>query len=460
MKLKLRHCILCIFLLFLSATTGYAQRGYTLNFLSFAPQHNRFNPAFETRFDSYFGIPLLSSIQLEAHNNVLSINSLREIHIPTLISGLSSENNLGLEFGLDILSFGFRFRETNNFFHIALGIEAYANALFTRNTLRFLLTGPGNFVGQGDALSGNFANMSVYGALSLGYSHEINDRWRVGGRLSLLSGIQNFHSERLDIEVYIHDGSDPNVVPFTYTITPDIVVNQFSGWGPRSIIENWGLGFDFGATFQANDELKFSASVNDLGFINWRGDGVQRTTTQNRDDPFVFSGVGRIGDIITDEGLRIQEIFTALVDSLTDFFQLDAEDTTFTSYRSTLRTSYTLAGFLNLTDNDQIGLMWNSRLGRGQNRSLTVAYTRTLGRNFQISINNAMVNDNPFNFGGGFAFNMGSLQFYFVAEKLSSFRVINMRAANIHFGINLVFNRPVERELVRQGFIINQWSVR
>ena len=429
-----------------------------MNFLSLTPQQNRFNPAFDIRYDSYFGFPVLSSVQLQLHNDALTLNRLLEMHVPSLLSELSAQNNFGLEASLDVLSFGFRVGETNNFFHAALGVEAYANALFTKNSLRFLLAGPGNFVGQRDALSGNFVNMSLYGTLSVGYSHEINDRWRVGGRIKLLSGVQNLYTERLDIDVYIHDGSDENIVPYTYTISPDIVVNQFSGWGPRSIIDNWGLGFDIGAVFQANEDWTFAASVSDIGFINWRGDGVERTMARDRE--FEFSGVGRIGDIIGQEGFRIEEIFTALVDSITDFFQLDDADSTFTSYRSSLRTSYNISAFLNLTDNDQIGLMWNSRLGRGQNRSLTVAYTRSFGRNFQVSVNNAIVNNNPFNFGGGFAVNLGMLQFYFVAEKLSAFRVINMRAANVHFGINLVFNRPVEQNLVRQGFIINQWGVR
>ena len=460
MIVKFRYCIFFIALLIFSATAGYAQRGHTMNFLSLTPQQNKFNPAFSMRYDTYLGFPVLSSVQLQLHNDAFSINRLFEMHVPSLLGDLSLQNNFGAEASLDVLSFGFRVGETNNFFHIALGVEAYANALFTKNSLRFLLAGPGNFVGQRDALTGNFFNMSLYGVLSVGHSREINDRWRVGGRIKLLSGVQNIHTERMDVEIYIHDGSNPHIVPYTYEINPNIVVNQFSGWGPRSIIENWGLGFDVGAIFQANEELSFAVSINDIGFINWRGDGVSRTTTQNRDDPFVFTGVGRIADIITQEGFRVEEIFTAIADSLTEFFELNEVDTTFTSYRSSLRTSYNISGFLNLTDNDQIGLMWNSRLGRGQQRSLTIAYTRALGRNFQVSVNNAFVNNNPFNFGGGFAFNMGRLQFYFVAEKLSSFRVINMRAANVHFGINFVFNRPVEQNLVRQGFVINQWHVR
>lgn len=457
MKFKFRHSIFCIFVLFSSTTTSYTQHGHTLNFLNIVPQQNTFNPAFDTRYDSYFGIPIFSSIQLQLHNDALTINSLREVHIPTLLSSLSLENNFGLEFGLDILSFGFRIRESNNFVHIGLGVKAYANALFTKNSLSFLLTGPGNFIGQRDMFSGNFVNMSVYGALSVGYSHEINERLRVGGRIKLLSGIQNFYSERLDIDVFIDDGNSDTIVPFTYTIKPDVVVNQFSGWTPRSIIDNWGLGFDVGVTYNVSDFFTVAASVNDVGFINWRGDGVQRTTAQNRDESFVFTGVGRIGDIITNDGLRIEEIFSAIVDSLTDFFQLEETDTTFTSYRSSLRTSYNISGFFNLTDNDQIGLMWSQRLGRGQQRSLTFAYTRSFGRNFQISVNNAMVNNNPFNFGGGFAFNVGRFQFYFIAEKINSFRVINMRAANVHFGINLATNRHVERELVRQGFANSRW---
>ncbi|MCL2412624.1 MAG: DUF5723 family protein [Bacteroidales bacterium] len=437
--------------------TSYAQRGHTLNFLNLVPQQNNFNPAFYTNYDSYFGIPLFSSIHLQLHNDVLSLDGLRQMHVPSLISSLSSENSFGLDFSLDLFSHGWRVRETNSFIHIGFGVEAYGNALLARNSLSFLLTGPGNFVGQHDVLSGNFIDMSAYASLSFGYSHEINERWRVGGRIKLLSGIANFYSERLDIDIYIDQGLDPNVVPYTYFITPDITINQFIDWTPRSIIDNWGLGFDIGAVYRVDDFMTFAVSVNDIGFINWGSNGVERITTQNRDDPFVFSGVWHIGDIITDNGFEVDEIFSAFTDSLRAFFQLDETDTTFTSYRSPLRTSYNISGFFNLSDNDQIGIMWNSRLGQWQSRSLTVAYTRSFGPNFQMSINNAMINNNPFNFGGGFAFNLGRFQFYAVAEKINSFRVIHMRAANIHFGFNLVFNRPTERELVRRGFANSRW---
>jgi len=501
MKRKVRYSLLCILLLFSSVTTGYAQRGYTMNFLSLVPQQNKFNPAYYTRYGVYVGIPMVSNVQFQVFNDAFTINRTFIQRLDTklidpvgIISGLSIENNIGLEFNMDFLSFGFKVREHNQF-HVGFGREGYFNALLTKSTLSLLLTGSGNFLGERgtNALSGNSFDMSIYDALSLGYSREVNERLSVGGRLKFLSGIANLYTVRSNVELFIDDGHDPNIVPYTRFIKPDIALNgSFSNLprdssllyvmrnfqsvaleslltAPNPTFNNFGIGIDLGAVYQVSEYVTLAASVHDIGFINWNT-GVQRISSQQRENPFVFSGVGQFSDIINDiDGLIIQDIFTALVDSLIDYFQLQEVDTTLTSYRSSLRTSYNLSFFYNVTDNDQIGVMWNSKLGRRKYNALTIAYTRSLGRGFQICINNAIINNNAFNFGGGFVFNVGALQLYAVVDKISSFNVVDWRAANVQFGINLGLNRtekdPNKRRLVRDftprdrtGYVNDRWA--
>jgi hypothetical protein len=459
-------------LLGLLPMTGVAQRGYTMNFLNLIPQQNKFNPAYDVRYSTYIGIPIVSNIQFQINNDMFSIDRMflpldddgnRNLDPLGIIAVASENSNLGVDVSMDIFSFGFKFREKNQI-HVGLGVDAYANILFTKNTLGFILNGPGVFIGQdeSDALSGNYFDVNAYVALSLGYSREVNENFRVGGRVKFLSGLANIYTERSNVRISIDDG-DPDITPYTYTVKPDVILKTSVPKNDMlpALTKNLGFGFDFGAVYKVSDELTLSASVYDIGFINWKTD-VERIISERQEKPFVFSGVEQIDDIFNNEELDVTSILTSLKDSLFDFFQLNEIDSTFTSYRSSLRTSYNLSLFYNFTDHDQIGLMWNSRLGKRKYNALTIAYTRAIGRNFQFCINNAIINDNFFNFGGGFAVNAGPIQFYLIADKISSIHVIKMRAINVQFGLNLVFNRKKERNFTprdRTGYVNDRWFI-
>ncbi|MCL2027621.1 MAG: DUF5723 family protein [Bacteroidales bacterium] len=470
MKLKFKYSILYVFLLF-STVTGYAQHGYTMNFLSLLPQQNKYNPAYYVPYHTYIGLP---GIQSQLNNDAFTIDrsfiereGRKLLDINGIISGLSTENNIGFDFNLDLFSLGFKIGE-NNQFHMGLGVEAYYNTLLTKNTLSFFLTGNGGYMGLegADALDGNYFDMNAYAALSLGYSREINQQISVGGRVKLLSGLANVYTERSKIHLFI-DELDPNVTPYTHTIRPDITINQSL---PENfdLTKNLGIGFDLGGVYEFNERISVGASINDIGFINWKNE-VERITSRGQEEPFVYSGVSHLEDIFNENNFDMYKAVTSFLDSISDFLQLEKVDSTFSSYRSPLRTSYNLSGFYNITDKDQLGIMWNSQIGRRKNNVLTIAYTRMVGRNFQVCLNNAIINENAFNFGGGFAVNAGPLQLYFMVDKISSLQVIKMRAINLQLGLNLVISRtdkdPDKRRRIRSltprdgtGYVNDRWA--
>jgi hypothetical protein len=506
-KVQLKYNLFCVFLLWLLPMVGHAQRGYTANFLAQVPQQSKYNPAYYTCYKSYVGLPMVSALQFQVNNDAFSISrtfqegtSPKLIDITKIISNLSEKNNLGVDFSADLLGFGFKIGEENQI-HFGLGVEGYGNLLLTKNTFRFIGMGPGIFVGKpsDEALSGNSLDMSVYGALSLGYSRLVTDKLSVGGRVKFISGLANLHTERSDIYLTIDGGGNREVTPYTYTLKPDLVLNgsfancpkdsnllyAIRNFGssvrlpnsfgdamrsfslPNSLSDNFGIGFDFGAVYQVSSTFAVAASVYDIGFINWNV-GVKRVTSQGREQPFVFSGVDRLNDILGENGFDIQGAFASLTDSLIDYLQINDSDTTFSSYRSSLRTSYNISGFFDITDKGQIGVMWNAQIGR-HNRALTIAYTHSFTPMFSLCINNAIINNSAINFGGGFAVNMGPVQFYAVLDKVSAFRVIDMRAVNVQFGLNIVLNQQ-DKDLNKRryrgdltprdktGYVGNRWA--
>ncbi|MCL2683028.1 MAG: DUF5723 family protein [Bacteroidales bacterium] len=470
-----------------------------MNFLSQVPQQSKLNPAYYTCYKFYAGFPGLSGVQIQLNNDALSYrrsflpnDTGVDIRTSSIISNLAANNNFGFDISADILSFGIKIKEKNQL-HFGLSVEGYGNLLLTKNTFNLLLRGPGFFIGKDErgALSGNSLDMSVYSAFSAGYARIINDKLSVGGRVKFLSGMANLYTERADISLHIDDGYDPNIVPYTYTLKPDVTlmgsfanspqdsslsaalrgieqdIGRFIGL-PRSLNHNPGIAFDLGLTYQVNDALTLAAAVRDIGFIRWNR-GVKRVSSRGEEKPFEYSGVSDFVDMMNDNGFSIRQALVAMKDSVIEYLQLDQVDSTFSSYRSKLRTSFNISAFYDLTDNDHLGLMWNMQINQQKGMAVTLAYTRTFGPNFSVCITNAIVNQNVINFGGGFVVKGGPIQFYLIADKINAFQPANMRAFNLQFGLNVVLNRidkdPTKRKFVRDytprdktGYVRDRWA--
>jgi hypothetical protein len=445
---------------------------------------------------------VFSAVQLQLNNDAFSIKrtfyrkfDTTVIDVGRIISNSYANNNLGADFSIDILNFGFKVGEKNQI-HFGIGLEAYGNLLLTKNTLNFLLRGPGFFLDKNatEALSGNRIDMSVYGAASLGYAREISEKFSVGGRVKFLSGFANLYTESSEVYLHIDNGYDPLITPYSYSLQPNIaLMGSFANSHPdsnlfsalRNVISdaadmsigmpdltslgnNFGMGFDLGLTYQINDDILVGASISDIGYINWNT-GLKKVSSQGQNRSFVFSGVGSLNDILNNEDFDINNVFGALKDSAIDYLQLKENDTNFSSYRSRLRTSYNLSLFYDISEKAQIGFMWNAQIGHQKNKTLTIAYTRFITSNFSLCINNSIVNDNMINFGGGIALNAGAVQLYLIADKVSSFRVIDMRAFNVQFGLNVVLNRmekaTSKRRLAKDytpmdktGYVKDRWA--
>ena len=479
MKFRLKYSLLFLSLLWFLPLTGYGQQSYTMNFLNQVPQQSKLNPAYYTCYKLYVGVPGLSAVQLQINNDALSIarsvyrvGDTAFIDYNSIISSLSPNNNFGVDISADILSFGLKVREKNQF-HFALSVEGYTNLLVTKSAFNVLFEGPGFFLDnkdESDALSENSIDMSVYGALSFGYARMVNDKLSVGARVKFLSGLTNLYTERSDIRISIDNGDNDTITPYTYFITPNVSLmgsfanapkdsdlfhaleNIGSTIGfPNSPFSNPGIGFDFGATYHVSDVFTLGASIRDIGFIKWNT-GVKRIFSEGETKPFAFSGVRHFNDILNDNDFDVNQVFTIFKDSLISYLQLSEEDAEFSSYRSKLRTSYNISAFYNFTDDDQLGLMWNAQVGQQKSTALTFAYMRTFSPYFSVCLTNAIVNQSVFNFGGGFALNAGPVQLYVVVDKLSSFRVVNMRGVNVQFGLNVVLNR-IDEDMARRRFV-------
>ncbi len=327
LKNRLKCKLFFAFLLLLVGGSVQAQRGYTMNFMSQIPQQSKYNPAYYTCYKTYIGFPGLSGVQVQVNNDFLSISRLGRrgdssfiIDVNKFVSSAFNNNNIGFEVSEDLINFGFKINDKNQI-HFALGVEGYANLQITKNTLNFLLRGPGLFIGKGEteALSGNSIDFNLYGVVSLGYARRISKDLSIGARFKLLSGITNVYTSSSKVNVKIDDGHDPFTTPYRYDLKPEIALqgsfrdcpedsNMFYALRnlqeigsaismPEKITDNLGMAFDIGATYDISEDLSLGASVYDIGSITWNK-GLKKIESSKHEKSFVFKGVGTLNDII------------------------------------------------------------------------------------------------------------------------------------------------------------------
>ncbi len=221
-----------------------------------------------------------------------------------------------------------------------------------------------------------------YMELALGHSHQINDKLTVGGKVKFLFGLA--YSDISAENVKFSLNQDKWSVNGKIDMTAKIMGTDFEqsdkteptdnlqpGEEPRHRIEEiddfkgglggFGLAFDLGATYQVMEDLKVSAAITDLGFINWSN--AQRASSSGtwEFDGFNESNYGEM--IVSGNSERdLGDQFEDLTDDLGDAFAVydDGKKSTTRALAATINlgAEYTLPAYRNL----RFGFLYSSRM--------------------------------------------------------------------------------------------------
>ena len=175
-----------------------AQEVNTLYFLHNAPMRHTINPAFQPHSKVYVLLTALGYTTLGVGNNALTMKDLI-FQDPTtgktitalhpnaegqLWNKLPDILNINANMQLNILSFGARVAKEKGYFHINLSEHIDAGLGIPKSTFGPLLGQSLNDL----SLSSLNLSASIYSEIALGYSHQINSKWTIGGKLKLLLG--------------------------------------------------------------------------------------------------------------------------------------------------------------------------------------------------------------------------------------------------------------------------------
>lgn len=309
--------------------SAQAQQINTLYFLENAPMRHTINPAFQPISKGFVNISPLGWMSAGVGNTSLTMSDILFLDPQTgktitplhpngdkqaLLKTLNSMTLINGDATLGIVNLGLRIKE-KGFLTIGINEHIEVGATLPRAIPQIML---GGFMT--DLEGTNSFNLSrlgvaanVYTEIGVGYSHQIDEQWTVGGKVKLLIGQANIGltAKNLTLDASIEQW-DINgnmqlgiVGPFNFEQLPPIdgqnlmdIIDEATHINPSELIDlsnpakiafggGYGAAIDLGFTYKPNQYIQISAALNDLGMIHWANANVYNCTI---DTTFVGAG--------------------------------------------------------------------------------------------------------------------------------------------------------------------------
>ncbi len=287
-----------IFIVFILLGTALkAQNPLSLYYLENVPQTVSINPAMVPRAKSFFGIPGIGSVYMGINTDMFGPDMIQEYN-----GGYVTLTHAGYDYNkfYDRIGNAANFSAYETVAPIVIGFSGKKGYFTFSWTEKFTesMAIPKDFFSILDKglpngshldLSPFAVNAQWYRELSFGYSYNFMSMLRVGIHAKVLQGLAavktDFNKFDLNtglkkwdldmdgtvymsapIEVYTDENGIPDSI-----VTPETDMKTLIDKGVLNF-SNPGFAVDLGAVYEYNNVWTFSASVNDLGFINWNGD--------------------------------------------------------------------------------------------------------------------------------------------------------------------------------------------
>ena len=446
--------LLIFSLVFISLSQVMAQNNLTLYNIKPVPQRMAINPAFTPTCKWYFGTPALSSLNFSYNSHIIGLNELSSALEPngsnytldmTKLSNVFSNGvSVNSSYNHEWIGFGFRLRKS--MWSFSINEKLKSRVLLPSDFFRLVFEGNGGD-NVGDVFDLGFAMDFIHTReFALGYSRSfIDDKLRIGGRIKYIAGINAIQTERNDL---IFETSEK---AFTFNVKSDLKFNSSlmpidSNTTLNSVLlgnqQNSGFGIDVGANIKLNKKLSISASIIDLGVVQWKGN-VKSTFTKNPGVYHEYRGMD-IKDFLVDSSNQ-KKGFETFKDTLMEIIALD---TSSESFSTGLMGEFYVGGNLRITKNHNVGaLMYGSFYRKEFYPALTLSWNSQIGNILALSASYTIYRESYVNLGFGVALNLGPEQFYITTDNAIGSATDNTRNLGVHFGWNHIFGKKKDKKI-------------
>ncbi len=339
-----------IILLLLLCSAGAAMAQSTLKtayFMDRMPQRHEFNPALMNEY-GYLAFPALGDINVGFNSN-LSIDKFLfpldngnlgtflhpEVNSAAFLDGLHNTNIIAEDFNIALFSMATH--SFGGYTTFDISVRQNLNLNLSKSLFEFMVGSDSDVYN----MSNTSVDMTAWAEVGLGHAHRINDNLTIGVKLKYLMGGANV---TLDVnEMQFESSSERARLALDATGNAAVMGLNLEGRLEDMVFDSFdftnglsnGFGVDLGAVYEMGD-FTFSASVTDIGFINWVGASNCNVAAET-----TFEGVTDLNPDNFDTAVDDQ--LSGLMDPFMDLAD-DAEFTAAESFRTTLNPKFNLAG--------------------------------------------------------------------------------------------------------------------
>ncbi|MBO6517308.1 MAG: hypothetical protein JJ975_12230 [Bacteroidia bacterium] len=447
-----------------------AQNNLTLYNMKTVPQRFYVNPARQSDAKVFVGVPGISSAYFDFGLTTFKIRDILNaietdnqgnnvFVVEEFAKGFKKNNVLSLNNSLDVLSFGLKLKK--NYVFMNYSVHSNIRLSFPGDLFQFLAEGNG-----GRNLNRKFDfgfgfDALQYGELGFGYNREIiADKLTVGARVKFVKGFNvintakselNFTTDKQtfdylvqsDIEINTANsfqnfgGSDPFNNLDSEPVTAGDVLGAFFGGGNR------GIGLDIGMEFTPTKAFTLSASITNLGRINWNTNTFN-WKSQNPGATYTYTGL-EIEDAFNFNQNELENALERIGDTITSRFDLNENNE---SFKTGMFAQFYLGGNYNVAKHHNAGILFHGTFyNKTIDPAITLSWNSRLTRILGISASYSVANNSFVNAGAGISLNFGSVQTYFVSDNLIGlFAHKSVNTVNLRTGMNLTFGRKGKKK--------------
>lgn len=453
----------------------FGQQSNSLYFFDRVPQSSQLNPALQPACTFYFGFPVISSLEINAGNNALNVSDfiindaktgkpVNPFYTPEIahmtINKLQKYNTFFSSTQLDLISLGFKIKDS--YLSFLISDKMNSNSSIPKDLFN-LYDGIG--VGQTFSFDNVGLNATYYREYALGYSQKITDKLYFGVRGKMLFGKANLSFREASLTInepewkYITLSSSLQVnasIPYMEVHTDPTGKSdslEFNDPGKSSsyikdvffLSKNRGYAFDFGFQYFINDKLSVSASLLDLGYINWKANVHNITGGGN----YNFEGMDMVDSTYS---------FENLLDTLKQVYDITASNDaygTLLSPKLYFGVSYSVTKSIKLAFLSRSEYIYK-KFRQQFTGSLTLYPLQFIGATVSYTIADKVYD----NLGVGLVFRTGPLQWYLMSERIP-ISLVSLKnssvpylpkygkSLNFRLGLNFVFGVNQKRKLLK-----------
>lgn len=438
------------------------------NFTSI-PQSLMTNPGSDIQYKWYMGVPLLSGISANVSSSgftaydLFSKNGIDfNTKLRNVISAVSRNDKIAINQQLEIFNVGFRIKNEFNTAFVSFGMyqELDMFAYMPKDYALLALNGNQDYIGKIFDLSDMNLRGELLSVFHFGLNKRINKKLIVGARAKIYSSIFNVSSTKNYGYLYTIPAENQfykQVISSNLNLNTSGFTNytkNYSGNAQSDIVNktflagNTGLGFDAGLTYYPKDNIQYTASISDVGFI--------RHTKQ-------IENYGLNGNFVQDglspDFLNPSTSTTSFIEKFKEDIPYVNDSKKYTSFRlAKLNASFQYSfgkkniSECNCSENEQLYTnsfgahffaMFTPRIPM---MALTTFYRKKIKESLELKASYTLDSFSNNNIGLGVSTQLKKINFYFLADNLLEYKDLS-RANSLSFqlGFNIIFADKQEK---------------